>query len=92
MFSIYEKTVNHKTSRKVSFGSYIGPLQIPIDIGPNVVNPSCRKQTICVLESKRPVTRMAITRTVVEINFPLFFLSRVTSIDTFIPIYGQNSE
>ena len=34
MFSIYEKTVNHKTSRKVSFGSYRGPLQIPIDIGP----------------------------------------------------------
>ena len=34
MFLIYEKTVNHKTSRKVSFGSYRGPLQIPIDIGP----------------------------------------------------------
>ena len=34
MLSIYEKTVNHKTSRKVSFGSYRGPLQIPIDIGP----------------------------------------------------------
>ena len=34
MFSIYEKTVSHKTSRKVSFGSYRGPLQIPIDIGP----------------------------------------------------------
>ena len=34
MFSIYEKTVNHKTSQKVSFGSYRGPLQIPIDIGP----------------------------------------------------------
>ena len=34
MFSIYEKTVNHKTSWKVSFGSYRGPLQIPIDIGP----------------------------------------------------------
>ena len=34
MFSIYEKTVNCKTSRKVSFGSYRGPLQIPIDIGP----------------------------------------------------------
>ena len=34
MFSIYEKTVNHKTSPKVSFGSYRGPLQIPIDIGP----------------------------------------------------------
>ena len=34
MFSIYEKTFNHKTSRKVSFGSYRGPLQIPIDIGP----------------------------------------------------------
>ena len=34
MFSIYEKIVNHKTSRKVSFGSYRGPLQIPIDIGP----------------------------------------------------------
>ena len=27
--SIYEKTINHKT-----FGSYRGPLQIPIDIGP----------------------------------------------------------
>ena len=34
MFSIYKKTINHKTSRKVSFGSYRGPLQIPIDIGP----------------------------------------------------------
>ena len=34
MFSFYEKTVNHKTSWKVSFGSYRGPLQIPIDIGP----------------------------------------------------------
>ena len=34
MFSIYEKTVNCKTSRKVSFGSCRGPLQIPIDIGP----------------------------------------------------------
>ena len=34
MFSIKEKTVNCKTSRKVSFGSYRGPLQIPIDIGP----------------------------------------------------------
>ena len=34
MFSIYEKTVNCKTSQKVSFGSYRGPLQIPIDIGP----------------------------------------------------------
>ena len=34
MFSIYEKTVNHKTSWKVSFGSYRGPLQIPIDIRP----------------------------------------------------------
>ena len=34
MFSIYEKTVNCKTSWKVSFGSYRGPLQILIDIGP----------------------------------------------------------
>ena len=34
MFSIYEKTVNCKTSQKVSFGRYRGPLQIPIDIGP----------------------------------------------------------
>ena len=34
MFSIYEKTINHKTSQNVSFGSYRGPLQIPIDIGP----------------------------------------------------------
>ena len=34
MFSIYKKTVNRKTSWKVSFGSYRGPLQIPIDIGP----------------------------------------------------------
>ena len=34
MFSIYENTVNCKTSWKVSFGSYRGPLQIPIDIGP----------------------------------------------------------
>ena len=33
MFSIYEKTINRKTSRKVSFGSYRGPLQIPIDLG-----------------------------------------------------------
>ena len=32
MFSIYEKTINGKTSRKVSFGSYRGPLEIPIDI------------------------------------------------------------
>ena len=34
MFSIYKKTVNCKTSQKLSFGSYRGPLQIPIDIGP----------------------------------------------------------
>ena len=34
MFLIYEKTINHKTSWKASFGSYRGPLQIPIDIGP----------------------------------------------------------
>ena len=34
MFSIYEKTVNCKTSQKVSFGNYRGPLQISIDIGP----------------------------------------------------------
>ena len=34
MFLIYEKTVNHKTSQKVSFGSYRGPLQIPINIEP----------------------------------------------------------
>ena len=34
MFLIYEKTVNHKASWKVSFGSYRGPLEIPIDIGP----------------------------------------------------------
>ena len=34
MFSIYEKTINRKTSQKVSFGNYRGPLQIPIDIGP----------------------------------------------------------
>ena len=34
MFLIYEKTVNCKTSQKVSFGSYRGPLQIPIDIRP----------------------------------------------------------
>ena len=34
MFSIYEKTINRKNSQKVSFGSYRGPLQIPIDIGP----------------------------------------------------------
>ena len=34
MFSIYEKTINRKTSWKVSLGSYRGPLQIPIDIGP----------------------------------------------------------
>ena len=34
MILIYEKTVNHKTSQKVSFGSYRGPLQMPIDIGP----------------------------------------------------------
>ena len=34
MFLIYEETDNHKTSQKVSFGSYRGPLQIPIDIGP----------------------------------------------------------
>ena len=29
-----QETLNHKTSQKVSFGSYRGPLQIPIDIGP----------------------------------------------------------
>ena len=29
-----KKTVNHKNSQKVSFGSYRGPLQIPTDIGP----------------------------------------------------------
>ena len=34
VFSIYKKTVNHKNSRKASFGNYKGPLQIPIDIGP----------------------------------------------------------
>ena len=34
MFSIYEKTVNNKTSWKVPFGSYRGLLQILIDIGP----------------------------------------------------------
>ena len=34
VFSIYEKTVSHKNSWKVSFGSYRGLLQIPIDIGP----------------------------------------------------------
>ena len=34
MFSIYKKAVNHKTSQKVYFGSYRGPLQIPIDIEP----------------------------------------------------------
>ena len=34
LFSIYDKTVNQKTSQKVSFGSYRSPLQIPIDIGP----------------------------------------------------------
>ena len=34
VFSIYKKTVNHKNSWKVSFGSYRGPLQISIDIGP----------------------------------------------------------
>ena len=34
IFLIYEKTVNPKNFQKVSFGSYRGPLQIPIDIGP----------------------------------------------------------
>ena len=34
VFLIYEKTVNCKTSWKVSLGSYRGSLQIPIDIGP----------------------------------------------------------
>ena len=34
VFSIYEKIINCKNSWKVSFGSYRGPLQIPIDIGP----------------------------------------------------------
>ena len=33
IFLIYKKTVNRKTSQKVCFGSYRGPLQIPIDIG-----------------------------------------------------------
>ena len=33
IFLIYEKTVNHKNSQKVSFGSYKSSLQIPIDIG-----------------------------------------------------------
>ena len=47
VFSIYEKTVNRKNSWKVSFGSYRGPLQIPIDIGPTAIDPSCHKRTIC---------------------------------------------
>ena len=34
VFLIYKKTVTCKNSQKVSFGSYKGPLQIPIDIGP----------------------------------------------------------
>ena len=29
------------------------------------------------------------TRTPVDINFSLFFLSQVTLIDTFMPIYGS---
>ena len=30
----FMRKLNHKTSQKVSFGSYKGPLQIPIDIEP----------------------------------------------------------
>ena len=87
MFSIYEKTVNHKTSWKVSFGSYRGPLQIPIDIGP-------MSSTLHAVNGRfvfwsQPVTRTAITQTLVDINFSLFFLSWVTLIDTFMPIYGS---
>ena len=89
MFSIYEKTINHKTSQKVSFGSYRGPLQIPNWHWTHVFDPSCRKWKICVSESKRPVTLTAITRTPVDINFSLFCLSQVTLIDTFMPIYGS---
>ena len=44
---------------------------------------------ICVSAPKGPVTRAAITQTPVDINFSLFFLSRVTLIDTFMPIYGS---
>ena len=34
VLTIYKKTINCKNSQKVSSGSYKGPLQIPIDIGP----------------------------------------------------------
>ena len=89
MFSIYEKTVNCKTSQKVSFGSYWGSPTNPNWHWTYVIDPSCCKWMICVSESKWPVTQMAITRTPVDINFSLFFLSWVTLIDTFIPIYGS---
>ena len=34
VLNLQEKPLIAKTSQKVSFGSYRGPLQIPIDIGP----------------------------------------------------------
>ena len=87
MFLIYEKTVNRKTSQKVSFGSYRDPLQIPIDIGPMSLTLHAINGRFVFQESKWPVTWMAITWTLVDINFSLYFLSWVTLIDTFMPIY-----
>ena len=68
MFSIYEKTINRKTSRKVSFGSYTGPLQIPIDIGPMSLTLHAINRW-CVSAPKGPLTRAAITRTAVNMEF-----------------------
>ena len=68
MFSIYEKTVNRKTSWKVSFGSYRGPYKSQLTLDP-CRWPSCRKRTICVSAWKWPVTQAAITRTAVNMEF-----------------------
>ena len=92
MFLIHQKTINHKTSWKVSFGSYRGPLQIPIDIGPMLSTLHARNM-ICVSAPKGPLTRAAITRTVVNMEFCLNFHS--TKSDRLTPsckFIGQNSE
>ena len=69
MFSIYEKTVNCKTSQKVSFGSYRGPLQIPIDIGPMSLTLHAINGQFVFWPKNGTVTRAAITRTLVNIDF-----------------------
>ena len=68
MFSIYMKTVNRKTSLKVSFGSYRGLLQILIDIGPMSSTLHAINRQF-VLTQKWPITQTAITRTAVNIEF-----------------------